>query len=90
VPGFLINKSKTRDYIETIGNKLPGHVLRRACPNHACFGTSSGKWAFTLGTGKVSGIKGGGTYKCKMKSGESGAGYTCDTEGEYTLAAAKK
>jgi len=25
-----------------------------------------------------------------MKSGESGAGYTCDTEGEYTLPAAKK
>ncbi len=52
--------------------------------------TSSGKWAFTLGTGKVSGIKGGGTYKCKMKSAESGAGYTCDTEGEYTLPPAKK
>ena len=52
--------------------------------------TSSGKWSITGGTGKLLGIKGGGTYTCKMKSAEPGAGYTCDVEGEYTLPAAKK
>ena len=52
--------------------------------------TSSGKWTFTLGTGKLRGIKGGGTYTCKMKSAEPGAGYTCDVEGEYTVPALKK
>ncbi len=52
--------------------------------------TSSGKWTITGGTGKLSGIKGGGTYTCQMKSAEPGAGYSCDVKGEYTLAAAKK
>jgi len=52
--------------------------------------TSSGKWTVTGATGKLRGIKGGGTYTCKMKSAEPGAGYTCDVEGEYTLPAGKK
>ena len=52
--------------------------------------TVSGKWTYTGGTGKLSGIKGGGTYTCKMKSAEVGAGYTCEVAGEYTLPAAKK
>ena len=52
--------------------------------------TASGKWTVISGTGKLLGIKGGGTYTCNMKSAEPGAGYTCDIEGEYTVAAAKK
>jgi hypothetical protein len=52
--------------------------------------TVSGKWTFTEGTGKLRGIKGGGTYACKLKSAESGAGFTCDVKGEYTVPAAKK
>ena len=52
--------------------------------------TSSGKWTFVLGTGKLRGIKGGGTYLCKMKSADPDTGYTCESEGEYTLPAAKK
>ena len=52
--------------------------------------TSSGKWTYTGGTGRLSGIKGGGTYTCKMESAEVGAGYTCEVVGEYTLPAAKK
>src|SRR5512136_1586691 len=52
--------------------------------------TRSGKWTFSGGTGKLSGIKGGGTYTCKMKSSEPGVGYACDIEGEATLAPAKK
>jgi len=52
--------------------------------------TASGKWTFINGNGKLRGIKGGGTWTCKMKSAETGAGYTCEVEGEYTLPAAKK
>jgi hypothetical protein len=52
--------------------------------------TSSGKWTYTLGTGKLRGIKGEGTYTCKRKSAEPDAGITCTSEGEYTLPAAKK
>ncbi|MGC9971391.1 MAG: hypothetical protein ABSE56_12465 [Bryobacteraceae bacterium] len=52
--------------------------------------TSSGKWTFSGGTGKLRGIKGGGTYTCKMKSDEPGSAYTCDVEGEYALPAPKK
>lgn len=52
--------------------------------------TYSGKWTHAGGTGKLRGIKGGGTSTCKMKSAEPGSGYTCDIEGEYTLPAAKK
>ncbi len=52
--------------------------------------TSSGKWTFTAGTGKLRGIKGSGTSTCRIKSAESGGSYTCEIEGEYTLPAAKK
>jgi hypothetical protein len=52
--------------------------------------TSSGKWTIAGGTGKLRGFKGGGTYTCKMKSDEAGAGYTCEVAGEYTPPAAKK
>ena len=52
--------------------------------------TSSGKWTFTAGTGKLRGIKGSGTSTCKIKSAESGGGYICEIEGECTLPAPKK
>ncbi len=52
--------------------------------------TVSGAWTYTGGTGKLSGIKGGGTYTCKLKSAEIGAGYTFEVAGEYTLPAARK
>ena len=40
-----------------------------------------GKWSYVGGTGKLKGLKGKGTYKCK---GET-EGSTCDIEGEYAL-----
>ena len=43
--------------------------------------TDDGKWSFTGGTGKLKGIKGGGTYMGKG----SPEGVTFDIEGEYTL-----
>jgi hypothetical protein len=51
---------------------------------------SSGKWTIVGGTGKLAGIKGGGTYTCKLKSADPRAGYTCDVVGEYTVPAPKK
>jgi hypothetical protein len=52
--------------------------------------TSSGKWTYTLGTGKLRGIKGDGTFTCKRKSTEPDAGYACKSEGEIALPPAKK
>ena len=42
---------------------------------------SSGTWKFEGGTGKVNGIKGGGTYKCSGKP----EGLVCEVAGDYTL-----
>jgi hypothetical protein len=52
--------------------------------------TSSGNSTFISGTGRLLGIKGSVTFTCKGKGSESGAGYTCQGGGEYTLPAAKK
>jgi hypothetical protein len=43
--------------------------------------TEDGKWTFTGGTGKLKGVKGGGTYK--GKGGPEGV--TSEVEGEYQL-----
>lgn len=45
-------------------------------------GTSTGKWSYTGGTGKLKGLKGQGTYK--GKAAEDGS-VAFDVEGEYTL-----
>ena len=49
-------------------------------------GTNEGKWAFVGGTGKLKGVKGGGTYK-----GTSAADGSSDfeVEGDYTLPEAR-
>ena len=47
----------------------------------------SGTWIYTRGTGKLSGIKGSGTFDCKMKNG---GGSVCEVKGEYTVPAARK
>jgi len=49
-------------------------------------GTISGKWTYIGGTGKLAGIKGGGTYLCKLKGAQPGVGYGCDIRGSYILA----
>lgn len=69
------------------GDKLFTHSTG---PNEMKTLTASGKWTVAGGTGKLAGIKGGGTYTCKMKSAEPNAGYTCTIRGEYSLAAPKK
>jgi len=48
---------------------------------------ADGKWSFTNGTGKLRGLKGGGTYKGKATSD---GGMTFEIEGEYSVAPAAK
>ena len=48
--------------------------------------TFDGKWTFAGGTGKLKGIKGGGTYKGTGSADGSG---NIDVEGEYSLGAMK-
>jgi hypothetical protein len=45
-----------------------------------------GKWTFVGGTGKLKGIKGGGSYK---GTGAADGGGSIEVEGEYSLRAAK-
>jgi hypothetical protein len=47
-------------------------------------GTITGKWTFVSGTGKLKGIKGGGTYKGTAAADGSA---DVDVEGDYTLPA---
>jgi hypothetical protein len=51
---------------------------------------STGTWTYIGGTGKLQGIKGGGTGTCKIKSADLGGEMTCEIAGEYTLPAVKK
>jgi hypothetical protein len=44
--------------------------------------SSAGEWSYTGGTGKLTGIKGKGTYKCTW--GNDGTA-TCDVQGHYTI-----
>jgi hypothetical protein len=46
--------------------------------------TDSGKWSFVSGTGKLKGIKGGGTFKGGAKSDGT---EKVDVDGEYTMTA---
>jgi nitrous oxidase accessory protein NosD len=47
-------------------------------------GSLTGKWTFVSGTGKLKGIKGGGTYKGTLAADGGG---DVEVEGDYTLAA---
>ena len=79
----------TASGITTYSNGDKGYT-RSAGTGDAKAMTRSGKWTFSGGTGKLSGMKGGGTYTCKMKSSEPGVGYTCNIEGEATPLPPKK
>jgi hypothetical protein len=45
--------------------------------------SANGTWSYTGGTGKLTGIKGKGTYKCTWGSDKMA---TCDVQGHYTVA----
>lgn len=67
------------------GDKFVVHFTGTASMAKDSTGTISGKWTFVSGTGKLKGIKGGGTYKGKANADGSA---DVDVEGSYTLAAA--
>ena len=48
-------------------------------------GISGGKRWYKGGTGKLQGIEGSGTWKCKVKSSQLDAGYTCDITSKAKL-----
>lgn len=68
------------------GDKAFARCTGKAGPG----GTSSGKWWFTGGTGRLQGLKGGGTFQCKEKSPEPGSAHACDFTWTYKLPAPKK
>lgn len=67
------------------GDKYTVRINGAGTMNKDNSGTFEGKWTFVSGTGKLKGIKGGGTYK-----GTANADGTADVnvEGDYTIAAA--
>lgn len=64
------------------GDKFTVHFTGSATMAKDQSGAITGKWTFVSGTGKLKGIKGGGTYK-----GKSNADGTADVtvEGTYTV-----
>jgi hypothetical protein len=66
------------------GDKYVVHFWGTSKMNKDNSGTNEGKWTFVSGTGKLKGIKGGGTYK-----GTQAADGTSEfeVEGDYTIAA---
>jgi hypothetical protein len=68
VVGTLANGDKT--FVRVVGLQTEG--------------SGEGKWTYTGGTGKFSGIKGSGTFKC---TGKGDGSSECAIEGEYALAA---
>lgn len=67
------------------GDKFTVHFMGTATMAKDNSGTATGKWTFVGGTGKLKGIKGGGTYKGKANADGS---VDVEVEGTYTLVAA--
>ncbi len=65
------------------GQKSVDSFFERGRTNAPKLVAGGGRWRFTHGTGKLGGIKGGGTYSCKPTA----TGAACDVEGSYTLRA---
>jgi hypothetical protein len=65
------------------GDKYTVHFAGAATMAQDMTGTITGKWNFVSGTGKLKGIKGGGTYKGKANADGSA---DVDVTGTYTLA----
>ncbi len=68
------------------GDKLTTRYQANAKMNKDGTGSFEGKWSFTSGTGKLKGIKGGGTYKGTVAADGTSQ---VDVEGEYTVPEAK-
>jgi hypothetical protein len=75
------------DFDTASGNLTPVDDLRdslTACgtSKDGATQTDSGKWSYTAGSGKLKGIKGGGTYKGK---GNPDGSVTYEIDGQYHL-----
>lgn len=66
------------------GDKYTVRIGGTGTMNKDNTGTFEGKWSFVSGTGKLKGIKGGGTYK-GVANADGSADVTVD--GDYTIAA---
>lgn len=78
------NSSRSRGYhvgTMTDGNNYHVRYKGSATLEDGALQSSEGTWKFVGGTGKLKGLKGHGTYKCRA----AGEGTTCDVEGEYQL-----
>jgi hypothetical protein len=64
------------------GDKIFVHFQGTGTSKEGKFQTDSGKWSYTGGTGKLKGIKGGGTYKGK---GNPDGSVTYEIAGDYTV-----
>ena len=74
------NQGRGQGYVvDTLANgdktfvRIQGHQMQ---------GMVEGKWTYTGGTGKFSGIKGSGTHKC---TGKGDGSSDCEVEGEYSV-----
>jgi hypothetical protein len=66
------------------GDKYTVRISDTGAMNKDNTATVEGKWSFVSGTGKLKGIKGGGTYKGTVNADGTA---DVDVEGDYTLAA---
>ena len=91
--GVQTKTDAVTQFIEVRGNRgrNHGYVVNELANGDKLFvriqgqqttGSVEGKWTYTGGTGKFSGIKGTGTYKC---SGKGDGGSDCEVEGEYSV-----
>ncbi len=81
-------KWKDNGYSTTImenGDKFTVHYLGCGHTTKDGGGVFEGKWKFVSGTGKLKGLKGGGTYK---GSGASDGSGVVEVEGEYAFKSA--
>ena len=93
--GVQTKTDAVTQFIEVRGNRgrNQGYVVNELANGDKLFvriqgqqttGSVEGKWTYTGGTGKFSGIKGSGTYKC---SGKGDGSSDCEVEGEYSVGA---
>jgi hypothetical protein len=79
------NKSQGHGYVigtMANGDKMYVRTQGSATLKDGAIETAEGTWSFTGGTGKLTGIKGKGTYKGK---GAADGSATYEVEGEYQL-----
>jgi hypothetical protein len=67
------------------GDKFTVHFAGTSMMAKDMSGSLTGKWTFVSGTGKLKGIKGGGTYRGKANADGTSE---VEVEGTYTVAAA--